>query len=144
MATTLFYNEQMKIKFIGLDQRNGKECSLTPSPTISKVPFKDVRPFGADILTVSQNGDEITITANGNGTGTVTVAAYLDKEDDPAFQIMADVRISDGLWERKSIGSKSVINSLGVAVSEDVSVVEPEFIKGITTEILDPEQDCSE
>lgn len=145
--TILFYNEETNIKFIGLDQRKGEICPPL-GLTIAKVSRMDVRPRGADIVDVVLNGDTVNITANGNGTGTVTVAVYIQKADDPApFRSLAfgsGDRFPDGNPERNPIGSKSLINTIGIAFSEEVTVVEPKDIIELKTDVTDPEPDCQE
>lgn len=140
--TILFNGEQMNISFIGLDQRNGRQCPpLSVTPMICVVPHTNVRPRGANIVDVSQSGDEVTITANGNGVGNVTIAAYLEKDGPLGTPL---VITEDGQWEMKTIGSKSVINTIGIAFSEEVIVLQPQTVIDLTTDITDPEKDCEE
>jgi hypothetical protein len=145
---TLFFDEQMTITFIGKDQRSGKQCPPL-NPTIVKIPRVDVRPRGADIVDMVVEGDSVTITANGNGTGTVTVVGYVDKQSTfPSLNVISilnhDPASDGGLWERNEMGSKSVINTLGIAISEEVTVLSPEISIEVETDITDPEIDCPE
>lgn len=146
--STLFFDEQMTITFIGKDQRSGKQCPPL-NPTIVKIPRVDVRPRGADIIDMVIDGDSVTITANGNGTGTVTVVGYVDKQATfPNLNIISvlnhDPGSDNGLWEKSDLGSRSVINTLGIAISEEVTVLSPEISISIETDITDPEIDCPE
>ena len=146
--TILFFDEQMTITFIAKDQRSGKQCPPL-NPTVVKVPKMDVRPRGADILDMVVDGDSVTITANGTGTGTVTVVGYVDKQATfPSLNIISalnhDPASDQALWERSEIGSKSVINTLGISISEEITVLSPEISIEVITEITDPEPDCPE
>lgn len=141
MATILYYFESMTIEYSGLDQREGKRCPPL-GPTVSKVNSIGIRPRGADIIDIVQDGDVITITANGNGTGTVTVSAWLDKDSEPILSL--DPRGSQGCFETSKFGSKSVVNTLSPAYTEEIIVLEPPLTVDMDAEINDPEKDCEE
>jgi len=142
MAISLFYNEQATVDYYGKDQRSGTVCTLDPTPTITKTSQTNVRPRGADIVDISQDGNQITITANGNGTGTVTVAAYLEKNS--GITLLTDTRVSDGSVETNVIGSKSIINSIGISFSTEVTVLEPKSTIELDGTTTNPEIDCQE
>jgi hypothetical protein len=138
MTTILFFDEQMTIAYTGLDQRKGKRCAPL-APTVLRIDSLDIRPRGANIIDLVQDEDSITITANGNGTGTVSVIAYLEASEDA---VLSGSR--QGCWETTALGSRSAINALAPAISEDILIMEPQKTVEIEQVIDDPDPDCVE
>jgi len=138
---TLFYDESMTITYMAKDQREGLICPPV-DPTVVKVSQDNVRPRGADIIDLVQDGDTITITANGNGTGTVVVVAYQEKAADPVTGINLDERGAQGCFETSGLGSKSLINTFSPVATEEVTVLAPPLVTTLDQEIEGPEIDC--
>lgn len=143
---TLFYDETMTITYNAKDQREGKRCPpMDPEPTVVKVNQDNIRPRGANIIDIVQDGDQVTITANGNGTGTVTVSAYQEKAINPVTSLNVDDRGAQGCFETRGLGSKSLINTLSPVITEEVTVLAPNALTiTLDQEVDDPEKDCSE
>lgn len=138
----------MTITVGGLDVRQGEMCPPM-GPTVATIYHIDVRPRGAKIVDVTLDGDVVTVFANGNGTGSVTISMWKEKAGDPeeggGIVALVDTRNLTGIDERKVIGARSVINPIGVAINEDVTVLAPSpRLHEFTTEVEGPEKDCQE